>query len=412
MHITARKGVQIFREYYLNMPIKQGPCPKTAKIPVDFCTKSVLWKKQNGDFVQKYDILAVLENGTPVYSPFSGTFNGFSVGPKLGRYNAMQYALLTTEENNAPSSPLWDISKLPQNKEDLRLLAIKAGLTDELRSQTLATLFENGKEYTCLLLDAVDDEPFELSKSAVLLQHTEEVFGGAQILATALGLQGISVIARKNFITAQFFKKKTPPFQKIVFRGKYPAFPTLIQYTAKNKALRMGVEACRALYRAAVFGEPQLSHIVTVWGDGVKNPCNLEVQNGTPISDLLNYCQAEGTLERVVAGGVMTGYTASVFYALYPWDTALTAILQKKHHTPGTCTSCGRCARVCPVGLAPYYTLQKSNLKGIKLASQLCGELCLHCGACSYICPARLPLEEHLQAAGNLQRSFFYDKTN
>ena len=399
MHITAHKGVRIFREYYLNISTKPIPLPKTAKIPVDFCTCAVQWNKKNGDKVHKFEKLAVLQNGIPIYSPFAGVFKGFSVGPKLAHNPAMQYAIITTQNDSTPPCPLWDVSQLPSTRQELTQLVQKAAIADELRHRYLLPLLSSQKIFESVLIDAVDDEPYDLSRSAVLLQHSQEVFAGAQIVAAALGLQKVQLLALKNFVTKPFFKTNTPVIQKIAMRGKYPAFPAIKLYATKTKALRIGVQACRAIYRAALFGEPQLSHTVTVWGDGVTAPGNLEVPNGTPISDILAYCKADGALERVVAGGMMTGYTASVFYPLYNWDSTVTALLLKKHHAPTPCTNCGRCAIVCPIGLAPYYTLRSSTHKGEKRASELCGEMCVHCGACSYICPARIPLEEYLQKA-------------
>lgn len=399
MHITAHKGVRIFREYYLPMPIQNTPLPQTAKIPVDFCTNAVQWLKKKGDLVQKFDELAILQSKIPVYSPFSGIFQGFTVGPKLSHNPAMQYAVIETREDAIPSSPLWDVSQLPGSRLELTELVRQAAISDELRHRYLLPLLTNQKDYQTLLIDAVDDEPYNLSRTAVLLQHWQEVLAGADIAAKALSIHSIQLLALKNFVTKPIFKAHTPGVQKIAMRGKYPAFPAIKLYSTKTKALRIGVQACLAIYRAALFGEPQLSHTVTVWGDGILSPCNLNVPNGTPISNLLTLCRADGALERVVAGGMMTGYTASVFYPLYNWDSSLTALLLKKHHAPGPCTNCGRCAIVCPIGLAPYYTLRNTTHKGEQRASRLCGEMCVHCGACSYICPARIPLEEHLQKA-------------
>ena len=56
------------------------------------------------------------------------------------------------------------------------------------------------------------------------------------------------------------------------------------------------------------------------------------------------------------------------------------------------CINCGRCAKVCPMKLAPNYILRSSHIPGENIAKQLSAGMCIFCGACSYICPSRLPL--------------------
>ena len=112
---------------------------------------------------------------------------------------------------------------------------------------------------------------------------------------------------------------------------------------------------------------------------------------------LLEKCSAIGILERVVAGGVMTGYVASVGDPVLRWDNSLTVMPIKKHSKTFDCVNCGRCAEVCPMKLAPYFILRNSNKTSEKIAKQLCAGMCIFCGACSYICPSRQPLGKKIR---------------
>lgn len=396
MHIISGKGVKIYREYYLNTDIMQFPMPKTVKIPTAYGGKGVIWKKTIGDRIEKYEIIAYLKNDIPVYANFSGYLKDIIFASNLGGINGMQYAVIETEKDDIPTYPLWSSENL-SGKELLLDAVKKSAIIDELRKDFLFNTLNKNATYKKLLIDAVDDEPYQLSRTAVLCTYLNEVVKGAQIIADFMNIPEKQLLMHKNFCTKKLFSEKIDGIKQVKMCGKYPALPAIKKYTSKENALRIGAESCRAVYRAVYFSEPQLSNTVTVWGDGVNSPMNIEMPIGTCVNDILDFCNAGGMLERVVAGGVMTGYAASVDYPLYRWDESLTAMAFKKHHKTVECLNCGRCALVCPLGLAPYYILRTSKYKGVMRAKQICAETCNYCGACSYICPARIPLGEKIK---------------
>ena len=64
----------------------------------------------------------------------------------------------------------------------------------------------------------------------------------------------------------------------------------------------------RAIYRAVVLGEPLIDRYITVTGEGIAQPCNLNVPLGTPIRHLIN--QAGGytdAAKSLLMGGPMMG---------------------------------------------------------------------------------------------------------
>ena len=388
MRLVSKKGVRIFREFYIDIDIKPPVIPKIAKIPTA-CDCAVTWKKTIGDHIEKYEVIAILKNGIPVYSPFAGIFKQIVFGPGQGDIGSMQYAVIEVKKDNASVFLMWDCSHSLRHGELCEIVK-KAAIIDELRKCFLAETLKTNTEYKELIIDCVDEQPYDLSETAVALQYENEVLGGAEIIAQALNIPKTERLAIKNFRTVDMFKNS--PVRTVSVCGKYPMLPRIMQYVSERNALRLGAQTLRAVYRSVYFSEPQLSHVVTVWGAGVKEPANIEVYNGTPICDLIESCSVFGMIERVVSGGVMTGYTASTEFPMLRWDGSLNVMPIKKHHNVQACINCGRCAMVCPVGLAPYYMLRSSRRKGEKKAKQLCAGMCIFCGACSYICPARIPL--------------------
>lgn len=391
MQLIAKKGVKLFRDYYIDMEILPTVLPDVIKIPTACGSESVIWQKTIGDAVQKYEVIATLNQDIPVYSPCSGVFKEISVGPMLGDINGMQYAVIETRSDDTPISPMWNTDDV-YTKDKLTEIIRKAAIINESSQNYLYSFLNPSCQYEKIIIDAVDEQPFDLSRTATLLSYKNEVIGGAKIMAKAFGITNIELLAMKNFRTSELFKTGVDDIELIKVGGKYPLASVISQYTDSNNGLLVGAQCCRAVYRAAVFGEPQLSNAVTVWGNGVECPAILEVLNGTPVDELLLHCHANGILERVVGGGVMKGYSASPAFPLFRWDSALTAMLIKKHHKTAQCINCGRCASVCPMGLAPYYITRSSKKIGERRAKELCAELCINCGACSYICPSRISL--------------------
>lgn len=390
MHLKSKKGVDIYHEFYLNLDIKNISAPEFAKVPVGTAAETSKWNKTVGDKVKKFDIIAYLKNDIPIYSTFSGTLTEIVSSPKIGEYTGMQYAVIKTENDNIPSYPLWDDEEV-LNKNSLLKILKNGAVVDEVRKQYLFYTLSNDFDFGALVIDAFDDQPYNLSKTAAVLNYKDEVYLGAEIIAKAFNIKDIKLLINENFKTKAILKTMDN-IEKITVGGKYPTKPVIQNYCAEKSALRIGAQCCRAVFRAVYFREADLSRIITVWGDSIAEPSVARVPFGVPAENILKEFMAFGMIERVVSGGVMTGHVVSLNFPIYKWESSLTVMPLKKHHRTVECINCGRCAHVCPLGLAPYYLLRNSNFRGIQTAKELCAGVCDYCGACAYICPARIPL--------------------
>jgi electron transport complex protein RnfC len=162
------------------------------------------------------------------------------------------------------------------------------------------------------------------------------------------------------------------------------------------------VATSRAIYRATVLGEPLISRYVTVTGPGIKEPQNVEVAFGTPISAVVEY--AGGYTEQagqLVMGGPMMG--VSLNNDAIPVVKATNCILvqpapQKIQETL-PCIRCGQCAQVCPAGLLPQQLYWYARAKDFEQAEAYKLFDCIECGCCSYVCPSHIPLVDYYRFA-------------
>ena len=282
------------------------------------------------------------------------------------------------------------------NYGDFFTLIKEASVTNELRNEYLTeTLKDN---FSGVVIDCVDDQPFDLSNTATLFNYENMVLEGGDIIASALGINDKRICLVKNFRTAEFFKRGFENYKLMKVGVKYPIKSQVEKYATANKLLRLSPQTCRAVYRASVFREAQTTRIITVWGNAVSLPAILEAPIGLPVKDLLEQCGAFGVIERVVRGGVLTGKLIGADTVISPFDTSVTALTEKSHRSTKDCINCGRCTEVCPKGLAPYYILRRGNIFGVNKNYLESFKFCDRCSCCAYVCPSKQPLSALIDA--------------
>ncbi|MDG3085040.1 electron transport complex subunit RsxC [Vibrio hannami] len=163
------------------------------------------------------------------------------------------------------------------------------------------------------------------------------------------------------------------------------------------------IATAQAVYNAVRFNRPLVSRVITVSGKGITKPGNIEVPVGTPVHEILTYCDgfSEDT-ERLIFGGPMMGQV--ILSPQIPVDKCVGGILaltadEVKERPHQDCIRCGQCVRACPMGLMPFQMASYSRMSDFKMTEKLGVNFCLSCGACSYVCPSSIPLVQYFQHA-------------
>ncbi len=264
-----------------------------------------------------------------------------------------------------------------------------------------------------IVIDAVDDEPYISSQMAAIMYNEELVRRGIDLIVKATGAKTCFIeVYLKNCgdEVKKIFPKKLGDYKIKAINAKYPAeirtSSTLHKFRG-NTFMYIGACAVMHLARAVFEGVYHQTTIVTVAGNAVANPQNIEVEFGLPLTELFDRCGFSKEPTRIVVGGPLTGRTIDDLSkeTIGISTHGVLAMYENSHYTRFSCIRCGDCADVCPSKLSPmmlYNSIMISRPK--EEIEKLDPQMCIGCMCCSYVCPSRLPLEHTIAEYNNARK--------
>ena len=166
--------------------------------------------------------------------------------------------------------------------------------------------------------------------------------------------------------------------------------------------LMQNVGTAVAIHNAIILGEPLISRIVTVTGEGVKQPQNMQVLIGTQMSELIE--QSGGYHEKaskLIMGGPMMGFTLQTDHLPIIKGCNCLLVENTAEAAPITmpCIRCGACATVCPAQLLPQQLFWMASSKNFDMVQDYHLFDCIECGCCAQVCPSQIPLVQYYRFA-------------
>lgn len=158
------------------------------------------------------------------------------------------------------------------------------------------------------------------------------------------------------------------------------------------------VDTVISIYNAVCESTPLIRRIVTLTGDALRNPINVNVRIGMHYAEMLE--QADGFVdepEKIVSGGPMMGKAlSSLNIPVTKTSSGLLAMLKDDvaKEPESACIRCGRCVEVCPMNLVPKKLSDAVRRHDYETFEKLHGMNCYACGSCTYVCPAKKPLTQ------------------
>jgi electron transport complex protein RnfC len=277
------------------------------------------------------------------------------------------------------------------------------------------------KPIDTVIINGAECEPYLTADHRLMVERPKEIIEGLKIIMKALGVKEGHVGIEENKPDAIEAMRSAASGEADIkihsLEIKYPqgAEKMLIK-AIKNrevpsKGLPMDVSVvvqnigtALAIYEAVRYGKPLIERVVTITGDGIREPGNMLVRVGTLMSDVIEQCGglAEGAV-KVISGGPMMGFAQWSLDVPVTKGTSGILVLTEDEYAHSdeyfACIRCGRCVDVCPMGLNPSMLSILAEKGFYEEAKEYNLFDCFECGSCAYVCPAKRPMVQFMRLA-------------
>lgn len=411
-------------------PIREAGLPKQAVFSmfqhIGAPAKPVV---QKGDVVKVGTLLAEAGGfvSAPIYSSVSGKVAKVDVA--LDASNTRRMAVYVDvegdewEESIDRSADLVKLSDRPELDSKTIIEKIKNAGIVGLGGATFPCHVKlcppPGCKAECVIINAVECEPYLTADHRLMLEHAEEILVGVSLIMKAVDVQkGYIGIENNKPDAIKLMTEKAkeyPNIEVVPLQVKYPQggekqlidavigrqVPAPPAIPINVGAVVQNVGTAFAIYQAVMKNKPLIDRIITVTGKSVKQPSNLLARLGTPFQQLIDECGGlpEDT-GKIIGGGPMMGK------ALMSLETPMTKgssgllIMNEKEarrSEPDPCIRCAKCVGACPMGLEPYLLATVSAQGDWETAEANDVVSCIECGSCQFTCPSHRPMLDNIR---------------
>lgn len=276
-----------------------------------------------------------------------------------------------------------------------------------------------GSKAECVIINAVECEPYLTADHRLMLEHPEEILVGVSLVMKAVGVEKGYIGIENNkpdAISVMTEKAQSYPNIEIVpLKVKYPQggekqlidavigrqVPAPPAIPISVGAVVQNVGTAFAIYQAVMKNKPLVDRIITVTGKSVAQPSNLLARLGTPFQQLIDECgglpQDTG---KIIGGGPMMGKALlSLEVPMTKGSSGLLIMRQDeaRRAEPDPCIRCAKCVSACPMGLEPYLLATLSDKQEWEMVEHNEIVSCIECGSCQFTCPSHRPLLDNIR---------------
>ena len=272
-----------------------------------------------------------------------------------------------------------------------------------------------------VIINAAECEPYITCDFVSILENAQKLIRGLKYIMKANGAKKGCIAIKKAKVEAVALLneelKDEPNISIYLLKDKYPVGwekhvvervtkKTYAQLPREIGVVVNNVQTAIAVCEAVEENKPLIEKVITISGEGIKQPKNLRIKIGTKFSALLEKCGGyiDGLDEAyVIAGGPLSGKSMpNDDFVISSNVNNVVVLLKSETVITLNCIGCGKCADICPVKLTP--TLIKKAYEKNKLSTleALKTTKCVRCGLCSYICPSRVDVSETVGLAKDL----------
>ena len=406
-------------------PIREAALPKQAVFSmfqhIGAPAKPIVKK---GDEVKVGTLLAEAGGfvSAPIYSSVSGKVSKVDVALDASGTRRMAVYVDVEgdewEENIDRSSTLVKLSDRPELDSKTIIEKVKNAGIVGMGGATFPCHVKlsppPGSKAECVIINAVECEPYLTADHRLMLEHPEEILVGLQLIMTAVDVKkGYIGIENNKPDAIALMTEKAKDYEGIEIvplKVKYPQggekqlidavigrqVPAPPAIPINVGAVVQNVGTAFAIYQAVMKNKPLIDRIITVTGKSLQQPSNLLARLGTPFQQLIDECGGlpEDT-GKIIGGGPMMGKALlSLDIPMTKGSSGLLIMNEKetRRSLPQPCIRCAKCVNVCAMGLEPYLLSKMCAMEDWEGAEKNGIVSCIECGSCQYTCPSNRPL--------------------
>ncbi|MFH1825566.1 MAG: electron transport complex subunit RsxC [Candidatus Firestonebacteria bacterium] len=280
------------------------------------------------------------------------------------------------------------------------------------------------KPIDTIIINGCECEPFLNSDYRIMIEYSKEIISGLKLIMRSVeakdGIIAIEDNKPEAISKLSELVSNESNIKVVSVKTKYPeGAERMLIKRVLNREVPLGglpfdvgvvvnnVSTVYAIWDAVYNGMPLVKRIVTVAGENVGKPGNYEILIGTPLTDIIKYCDIKMKDELLLKmGGPIMGISQFDYNVPIIKGTTGMVIVKKSDITDveTSCIKCGRCVDVCPMELKPsYYVLlaKENNFTEMEKHGVL---NCIECGCCENICSCKSSIMEIIKKAKKIIR--------
>ena len=284
---------------------------------------------------------------------------------------------------------------------------------------------QNLSEIDTLVINGAECEPYITADNREFLECGEDVIAGIMLVQKYLGVKKAVIGIERNkpeAIDLMFSLTKGDDTISVKpLKSRYPqgAEKILIEkctgreipkgaLPSSKGVIVMNVATVSFISKYLKTGMPLTTKRVTVDGNAIADPKNVEVIIGTTFGEVIDFCGGSTQeVRKILSGGPMMG--VSVLNTDFPVMKQCNAILafgDDMAHQPQKidCVRCGNCIAACPMGLSPVEIATAYKRSDLESLEKLNIDVCMDCGCCTFVCPSKCPVSQTVKLSKEFKR--------